>query len=218
MLLLLPHAMARVASAAFLAASASASAAAFAAAATSAFSATVASSIAAASAAASSAAAASAIASSSSAASSTTFSALFAFIAALAPFASIATLASFAIAAIASFASFAAAGAQLPDRRTESALESDDMSDERRWRRCVRRSACSRVGWVRVRWGDEGRGVCVTAGVGGEGVWEVGASASGCEGLQRLQRQLNLLAELRCARQPRLARGRRLGVTRHDDV
>ena len=101
------------------------------------------------------AAAASAIASSSSAASSTTFSAFFAFIAALAPFASIAAFASFAIAAIASFASFAAAGAQLPDRRTESALESDDMSDERRWRRCVRRSACSKVR-VHVRRVGEG--------------------------------------------------------------
>ena len=60
--------------------------------------------------------------------------------------------------------------------------------------------------------------MCVVVEVGGEGVWEVGASASGREGLQRLQRQVNLLAELRRARQPRLARGHRLGVTRHDDV
>ena len=56
------------------------------------------------------------------------------------------------------------------------------------------------VGWVRVRWVEKEQGVCVVVGVGGEGVWEVGASASGREGLQRLQRQVNLLAELCRAR------------------
>ena len=59
------------------------------------------------------------------------------------------------------------------------------------------------------------RGGC---GVGDDGWVEVGGEGKRARGLQRLQRQLNLLAELLRAWQPRRARLRRLSVTRHDHV